>query len=107
MLAHNASCVAVGDKIESERPTLRRMSRNIRLELAYDGTDFHGWQIQPNLDTIQGQITNVLSRITKESIQVHGSGRTDGGAHALVQVCNFHTESRIPLASFKEAMNSL
>jgi tRNA pseudouridine38-40 synthase len=83
------------------------MTRNICLEVAYEGTDFHGWQIQPNLDTIQGQLTRVIERLTEECVQVHGSGRTDAGAHALAQVCNFKTESRIPLANLHRAINSL
>jgi tRNA pseudouridine38-40 synthase len=83
------------------------MSRNIRLELEYDGTDFHGWQIQPNLDTIQGQLTRVIAQITEERVSIHGSGRTDAGAHALAQVCNFTLASHIPLANFQKAINSL
>ncbi|MBM3802110.1 MAG: tRNA pseudouridine(38-40) synthase TruA [Acidimicrobiia bacterium] len=83
------------------------MSRNLRLEVAYDGTSFHGWQIQPNLDTIQGQLTRAIERIVKAPVQLHGSGRTDAGAHALAQVCNFKCESQIPLANFKKAINSL
>lgn len=83
------------------------MSRNLRVELAYEGTDFHGWQIQPGLDTIQGQLTRVVQRITKEAVQIHGSGRTDAGVHALGQVCNFETNSRIPLENFQKAINSL
>ncbi len=83
------------------------MLRNLRLELAYEGTDFHGWQIQPHLDTVQGQLTRVIHRITSEPVQVHGSGRTDAGVHALGQVCNFQTDSHIPLANFETAINSL
>jgi tRNA pseudouridine38-40 synthase len=83
------------------------MARNILLELEYDGTDFHGWQIQPNLDTIQGQMTRVIERITRERVCVNGSGRTDAGAHALGQVCSFKTESPLPAANFRKAINSL
>ncbi len=83
------------------------MERNVRLELEYEGTDFHGWQIQPNLDTIQGQLTQVIQRITEQPVLIHGSGRTDAGAHALAQVCNFKTESHIPPANIKKAINSL
>ena len=83
------------------------MSRNLRLEIAYDGTDFHGWQIQPNLDTIQGQLTRVIERIVQAPVQVHGSGRTDAGAHALAQVCSFKTESLVPLTNLRKAINSL
>jgi tRNA pseudouridine38-40 synthase len=83
------------------------MPRNIRLEIAYDGTDFHGWQVQPHLDTIQGQITRTIERILENPVQVHGSGRTDAGAHALAQVCSFKCESLIPLPNFRKAINSL
>jgi tRNA pseudouridine38-40 synthase len=83
------------------------MSRNLRLEIAYDGTDFHGWQIQPHLDTIQGQLTRVIERIVQAPVQVHGSGRTDAGAHALAQVCSFKSESLIPLPNLRKAINSL
>jgi tRNA pseudouridine38-40 synthase len=83
------------------------MSRNLRLEIAYDGTSFHGWQIQPHLDTIQGQLTRVIERIVQAPVQVHGSGRTDAGAHALAQVCSFKCESLIPPPNFRKAINSL
>ena len=83
------------------------MSRNLRLEIAYDGTDFHGWQIQPHLDTIQGQLTHVIERIVQAPVQVHGSGRTDAGAHALAQICSFKSESLLPLPNFRKAINSL
>ena len=83
------------------------MSRNLRLEIAYDGTNFHGWQIQPHLDTIQGQLTHAIQRIVQAPVQVHGSGRTDAGAHALAQVCSFKCDSSIPLPNFRKAINSL
>ena len=68
------------------------VKRNIRLELEYDGTHYHGWQIQSNLKTIQGELTKILSNITQDSIKLFGSGRTDAGAHALGQICHFHTD---------------
>ena len=81
--------------------------QNWKTILAYDGTAFHGWQIQPDLDTIQGQLTRVIERIVEGPVQVYGSGRTDAGAHALAQVCSFKAESLIPLANFRKAINSL
>ena len=81
--------------------------RNIKLTLAYDGTDFHGWQIQPGQPTIQGHLNEVLSKITQESIFVHGAGRTDAGVHALGQVAHFHTESRLTLDEIQHALNAL
>ncbi len=81
--------------------------RNLKLVLQYDGTDFHGWQIQPKLPTVQGLVTNCLNKITGEHVQVHGSGRTDAGVHALGQVCNFLTHSSIPVSNLQKALNSL
>ncbi len=83
------------------------MTRNLRLELQYDGTDFHGWQIQSNLPTIQGHLTEAIRQITGEKVHVHASGRTDAGVHALSQICNFLTSSRLPFMNFQKAINSL
>lgn len=80
--------------------------RNIRLLLQYDGSSYHGWQIQPQLPTLQGKLTQAVKEITGEEVQVHGSGRTDAGTHALGQVCNFHTRADLPLANFQKALNS-
>ena len=80
--------------------------RNLRLEVQYDGTDYHGWQIQPRHRTIQGELTRTLESIVRESIHVCGSGRTDAGTHALAQVCHFHTTSRLQLSSLWKAVNS-
>lgn len=81
--------------------------RNIKLTLAYDGTDFKGWQIQPNVPTVQGHLVEVLCKITQENIWVHGAGRTDAGVHALGQVAHFKTQSQLPPAEFQRALNSL
>ena len=65
--------------------------RNLRLDICYDGTKYKGFQRLPgNALTIQGKLEQVLSRLLNESIEVHGSGRTDAGTHALAQVVNFH-----------------
>ena len=82
------------------------VKRNIRLELQYDGTQYHGWQIQSNLKTIQGELTKILRNITQDSIKLSGSGRTDAGTHALGQVCHFHTDSPIKTHNFQKALNS-
>ncbi|MEW5974900.1 MAG: tRNA pseudouridine(38-40) synthase TruA [Acidobacteriota bacterium] len=82
-------------------------ARNLRLDVQYDGTDFHGWQVQPGLPTIQGVLTQVVERVTHERIQVHGSGRTDAGVHALAQVCSFQTFSSIPPSNLQKALNAL
>ena len=81
--------------------------RTIRLTLQYDGTGYHGWQIQPGVPTIQGTLEQVLARMTGERIRVIGSGRTDRGVHALGQVASFRTSSTIPLEGLLKGMNSL
>lgn len=82
--------------------------RNIKLTLAYDGTDFHGWQKQPNALTVQGVVSDAVRRITADpDAEVYGSGRTDAGVHALGQVGHFKTNSPIPCDGLRRAMNAL
>jgi tRNA pseudouridine38-40 synthase len=81
--------------------------RNLKLTIAYDGAEFHGWQIQPGVPTIQGALNDVTSQITQEKIFVHGASRTDAGVHALGQVAHFKTRSLIPAAEFQRAFNAL
>jgi tRNA pseudouridine38-40 synthase len=81
--------------------------RNLRLLIQYDGSAFHGWQIQLGLDTVQGTLTQAIRQVTGEPVHVHGSGRTDAGTHALGQVCNFKTEAKLPPGNFQKALNSL
>ena len=80
--------------------------RNIKLTIEYDGTNYHGWQIQPNAVTIQAAIQDALAKITKTQTQIIGAGRTDTGVHAAGQVANFHTRSQMPLISFQKALNA-
>lgn len=80
---------------------------NVKLTIAYDGTEFHGWQIQSSKPTIQGAITEVLRRVTEEAIVLHGAGRTDAGVHALGQVAHFKTRSELSPAEFQRALNAL
>ena len=80
---------------------------NIKLTLAYDGTDFHGWQIQPGQATIQGRLAEVLRQLTQESIVVYGAGRTDAGVHAWGQVANFSTRSALTPGDFARGLNAL
>jgi tRNA pseudouridine38-40 synthase len=81
--------------------------RYFKLTIAYDGTDFHGWQIQTGKSTIQGEIVNVLQRLTEEKIVLHGAGRTDAGVHALGQVGSFRTQSGLSAQDFHRALNAL
>lgn len=81
------------------------MSRRIRITLSYDGTDFHGWQRQPNVPTIQGWLQRVLAEIEGRPVNVDGSGRTDAGVHALAQVAAFNLDNPIPTANLRRAMN--
>jgi len=81
--------------------------RNIKLTIEYDGTDYFGFQYQPGVPTLQGEIERVLSKIVKEGVTVYGSGRTDAGVHAAGQVINFRTEGGIPVEKLCIAMNSL
>src|SRR5713101_7962693 len=80
---------------------------NIRLTLAYDGTVFHGWQIQTGQPTIQGALTDVLRKLTQENLTIHGAGRTDAGVHALGQVAHFKTRAELTATEFQRAFNAL
>ncbi|MYH81910.1 tRNA pseudouridine(38-40) synthase TruA [Candidatus Poribacteria bacterium] len=80
--------------------------RNIKLVLEYDGTNYYGWQTQPNLPTVQGTIEDALEKLTKTPIQIIGAGRTDSGVHAAGQVANFRTPSQIPLIAFQKGLNA-
>ena len=81
--------------------------RYFKLTIAYDGTDFHGWQMQANKPTVQGEIVSVLRRLTQEKLQLHGAGRTDAGVHAMGQVGSFRTQSALSAAEFQRALNAL
>ena len=81
--------------------------RHFKLTIAYDGTDFHGWQMQANKPTIQGEIVSVLQQLTQEKIILHGAGRTDAGVHALGQVASFRTRSGLSAQEFQRALNAL
>lgn len=81
--------------------------RNIKLVLEYNGTRYHGWQRQKSDPTIQAVLEDRIQVMTGQSVTVHGSGRTDAGAHALHQVCHFTTHSRIDPASMKKGFNAL
>jgi tRNA pseudouridine38-40 synthase len=76
-----------------------------KLVLAYDGTGFHGWQVQPDRPTLQGELRDALARITGEDVLPQGSGRTDAGVHALGQVASFALLAPIPEANLVRALN--
>ena len=83
------------------------MSRNIKLVVSYDGTDYSGWQIQASDPSIQGEIQAALSSLHNCSVTITGAGRTDSGVHASGQVCNFYTEkTNIPDMKFRDALNA-
>lgn len=81
--------------------------RRLKLTLAYDGTEYHGWQVQPGLPTIQGVLEAAVSEIEGAKVDVHGSGRTDAGVHALAQVAAFSLANPIPPENLKKALNRL
>lgn len=82
-------------------------TRNIKLTIEYDGTDFNGWQVQSkDRRTVQGEIETALATILKKKTRVHGSGRTDSGVHALGQIANFKTTSTMPCDAFCRALNT-
>jgi tRNA pseudouridine38-40 synthase len=84
-----------------------KVARNLKLILSYDGSDFCGWQVQPDAPTIQGTLASAIGRLTGESVLPQGSGRTDAGVHALAQVATFSTYSPIPAENFVKALNDV
>jgi tRNA pseudouridine38-40 synthase len=81
--------------------------RNIKLVIEYDGSNYHGWQIQPNHLTIQEVIEKKIELMTRQRTRLIASGRTDAGVHALGQVANFKTAAQIPVEGFWRGLNSL
>src|SRR5690349_14013238 len=80
---------------------------NIRFVLSYDGSDFHGWQTQPGLRTVQQTLEEALADLTGEPpVRVNASGRTDTGVHAVGQVVNFHTTCALPPSTLLKATNA-
>lgn len=80
--------------------------RNIKLTIEYDGTDYCGWQIQPNGITVQQCINDALSHLEGKPVNATGAGRTDSGVHALCQTASFITQSSIPAEKYRDALNS-
>jgi tRNA pseudouridine38-40 synthase len=82
------------------------MLKNYRIELEYDGSRYDGWQKQGNTDrTIQGKLEGILERLAGEPVEVHGSGRTDAGVHALAQTANFHIDVKLSELELKAYLN--
>ena len=81
--------------------------RNIKFTIEYDGTDFHGWQVQPGLSTIQGEIEAALQQLLQEPVRIIGAGRTDQGVHALGQVAHCSILSTLKLDQIKSGLNAL
>lgn len=83
------------------------LMRNLKIVLTYDGSEFSGWQVQPDAATIQGTLASAIGRVTGEKVLPQGSGRTDAGVHALAQVATFATESPIPAENLVKALNDV
>lgn len=81
------------------------MGKNVLIKIEYDGTNFKGWQIQPSVRTVQGEIEHVLKYIAGREIHIHGTSRTDAGVHALGQCASFDWDSPMPVEKLPEVMN--
>ncbi|NLL06588.1 MAG: tRNA pseudouridine(38-40) synthase TruA [Clostridiaceae bacterium] len=81
--------------------------KNVKLTIEYDGTNYHGWQVQSNAKTVQGTVERAIRGLTGEEITITGSSRTDQGVHAYGQVANFLTQSNIPQDRFSYALNRM
>lgn len=80
--------------------------QNIKLTLAYDGTNYHGWATQPNVTTVSHTLKKALEKLTSEKVKLICASRTDAKVHAKCQVVNFFTRSNIPIEAFPRALNS-
>ncbi len=80
--------------------------RNLELIIEYEGTDFYGWQYQPDKRTVQGEIEMAIVNVTGENTRIVGASRTDHGVHALAQVANFKTNSKIPCEKLRSGLNA-
>jgi tRNA pseudouridine38-40 synthase len=83
------------------------MSTRYKMTIAYDGTDYAGWQIQPRKNTVQAEIERVLHELTGKTIRIHHSGRTDAGVHAKGQVAHFDLDKPVEPGRFQNSLNAL
>jgi tRNA pseudouridine38-40 synthase len=81
--------------------------RNIVITIAYDGTNYHGWQCQPNAVTVQEVLHKAVEKILDHPVKIYAGGRTDAGVHAMGQVANFFTEKKIELSNLTKGLNSI
>src|SRR2546428_13926088 len=88
-------------------PDSEKIARNLKLILSYDGSEFAGWQVQPERATIQGTLPSAIVRLTGENVMPHGAGRTDTGVHALAQAATYQTLFSRPTAYWIKAPNAL
>jgi tRNA pseudouridine38-40 synthase len=93
------------NSISPPNSSIATSSQNWKLSLAYDGTDFNGWQVQPGMPTIQGELSAALYRISGERVLPQGSGRTDAGVHAEAQIATFPLAAPLPAANLRRALN--
>jgi tRNA pseudouridine38-40 synthase len=91
----------------SAPPDSKLRGRNLKLILSYDGSEFSGWQVQPDAATVQGTLASAIGRLTGEKVLPQGSGRTDTGVHALAQNVTFVTFSSVPTENFQKALNDI
>lgn len=92
------------EPVDSLTPSIENY-RNWKLVLAYDGTDFDGWQVQPGRSTVQGELAAAIERVTGETTLPQGSGRTDAGVHAEAQVASVSFKAPVPAANLHRALN--
>jgi tRNA pseudouridine38-40 synthase len=81
--------------------------KNYKLIVQYDGTNYSGWQIQKNSNSIQQEISEAIEVLLKDKVNLIGSGRTDSGVHAIGQTANFRTNSEVDIYRFKHSLNSI
>src|ERR1700742_4502425 len=95
----------VKPETRNQKPETKSSMQNYKLTIAYDGTNYHGWQIQANGRTIQGELTRALSLLDHRHVTLYGAGRTDAGVHAEAQVANAFLEREFTPDRLRDAIN--